>query len=67
MNNDMAKGGYIFIATNGDDYTEDKEWKQQYGCVKVISQLRQYGILHREGVRKDGRWVITNKNDNNEL
>ena len=24
-----------------------------------IAQLKQYGILTREGGRKDGRWVIT--------
>ena len=36
MNNDRAKVGYIFIATNGNDYTEDREWMQQYGCVKVV-------------------------------
>ena len=34
----MAKVGYIFIATNGDDYTEDREWMQQYGCVKVVEE-----------------------------
>ena len=34
----MAKVGYIFIATNGDDYTEEREWMQQYGCVKVIEE-----------------------------
>ena len=38
VNNDMAKVGYSFIATNGDDYTEDREWMQQYGCVKVIEE-----------------------------
>ena len=26
---------------------------------KDIAQLKQYGILTREGGRKDGRWVIT--------
>ena len=33
---------------------------------KDIAQLKQYGILTREGGRKDGRWVIMNKNDNKE-
>lgn len=33
---------------------------------KDIAQLKQYGILYREGGRKDGRWVIMNKNDNKE-
>ena len=32
----MAKVGYIFIATNGEEYAEDKAWMQQYGCVQVI-------------------------------
>ena len=36
----MAKVGYIFIATNGEEYAEDKAWMQQYGCVQVIEELR---------------------------
>ena len=31
-----------------------------------IADLQAKGILTREGGRKDGRWVITNKNDNKE-
>ena len=31
-----------------------------------IADLQAKGILTREGGRKDGRWVITNKNDHKE-
>lgn len=37
--NNMAKVGYIFLAANGEDYTEDKAWMQQYGCVQVIEEM----------------------------
>ena len=33
---------------------------------KDIAQLKQYGILYREGSRKNDRWEIMNKNDNKE-
>ncbi len=38
----MAKVGYIFIATNGEEYAEDKAWMQQYGCVQVIEELSEH-------------------------
>ena len=38
----MAKVGYIFIATNGEDYAEDKAWMQQYGCVQVIEEMSEH-------------------------
>ena len=34
----MAKVGYIFLATNDQQYNADKEWMQQYGCVQVIEE-----------------------------
>ena len=37
--NNMAKVGYIFLAASGEDYTEDKAWMQQYGCVQVIEEM----------------------------
>ena len=44
-NNSMAKVGYIFIATSGDDYSEEKAWMQQYGCVQVIEEMSEYERL----------------------
>lgn len=41
----MAKVGYIFIATNGEEYAEDKAWMQQYGCVQVIEELSEHERL----------------------
>lgn len=38
----MAKVGYIFIATDGEDYSEEKAWMQQYGCVQVIEELSEH-------------------------
>ena len=38
----MAEVGYIFIATNGVEYAEDKAWMQQYGCVQVIEELSEH-------------------------
>ena len=37
----MAKVGYIFLATDGEHYAEDKAWMQQYGCVQVIEELSE--------------------------
>ena len=103
MNNDRAKVGYIFIATNGNDFQKDflKDFpkdctkhltERQYVIINNIllsatitipeiarktgvsertiktdiADLQAKGILTREGGRKDGRWVITNKNDHKE-
>ena len=41
----MAKVGYIFIATNGEEYAEDKAWMQQYGCVQVIEELSELALM----------------------
>ena len=38
----MAKVGYIFIATNGEEYAEDKAWMLQYGCVQAIEELSEH-------------------------
>ena len=35
----MAKVGYIFIATNGEEYAEDKAWMQQYMALKCSQEL----------------------------
>ena len=45
----MAKVGYIFIATNGEEYAEDKAWMQQYGCVQVIEELSEHESCARCG------------------
>ena len=99
MNNDRAKVGYIFIATNGNDFLKDctkdctKQLTERQSVIinnillsatitipKIarktgvsertiktdIADLQAKGIFTREGARKDGRWVITNKNDNKE-
>ena len=99
MNNDRAKVGYIFIATNGNDFLKDctkdctKQLTERQSVIinnillsatitipeiarktgvsertikTDIADLQAKGILTREGGRKDGRWVITNKNDNKE-
>lgn len=42
----------------------EKEPVTQRTIKKDIADLQSKGILSREGGRKDGRWVITNKNDN---
>ena len=42
----------------------EKEPVTQRTIKKDIADLQSKGILSREGVRKNGRWVITNKNDN---
>lgn len=34
----MAKVGYIFIATDGEEYESDREWMRQYGCVQIIEE-----------------------------
>lgn len=34
----MAKVGYIFLATADEQYTRDKEWMHQYGCVQVVEE-----------------------------
>ena len=44
----------------------EKEPVTQRTIKKDIADLQSKGILSREGGRKDGRWVITNKNDNKE-
>ncbi len=41
----MAKVGYIFLATDGEQYAEDKAWMQQYGCVQVIEELSEHERL----------------------
>ena len=99
MNNDRAKVGYIFIATNGNDFLKDctkdctKQLTERQSVIinnillsatitipeiarktgvsertikTDIADLQAKGIFTREGGRKDGRWVITNKNDNKE-
>ena len=38
----MAKVGYIFIATNGEEYAEDKAWMQRNGDVQVIEELSEH-------------------------
>lgn len=43
--NSMAKVGYIFVATGGEDYSEDRAWMQQYGCVQVIEELSEHEKL----------------------
>ena len=40
-----GKSRYIFIATNGEEYAEDKAWMQQYGCVQVIEELSEHERL----------------------
>ena len=42
----------------------EKEPVTQRTIKKDIADLQSKGILSREGGRKNGRWVITNKNDN---
>ena len=42
----------------------EKEPVTQRTIKKDIADLQSKGILSREGGRKDGRWVITDKNDN---
>ena len=42
----------------------EKEPVTQRPIKKDIADLQSKGILSREGGRKNGRWVITNKNDN---
>lgn len=44
----------------------EKEPVTQRTIKKDIADLQAKGILAREGGRKDGRWVITNKIDNKE-
>lgn len=34
----MAKIGYILSVTNDDRLVTDKEWMQQYGCIRVIEE-----------------------------
>ena len=34
------------------------------GVKYNIARLQELGLLHREGSRKDGTWVVTLKNDN---
>lgn len=41
----MAKVGYIFVATNGEEYAEDRAWMRQYGCVQVIEELSEHEKL----------------------
>lgn len=41
----MAKVGYIFIATDGEEYAEEKAWMRQYGCVQVIEELSEHERL----------------------
>ena len=53
----MAKVGYIFIATNGEEYAEDKAWMQQYGCVQVIEELSEHERL-RPMWKQDRKSVV---------
>ena len=50
----MAKVGYIFIATNGEEYAEDKAWMQQYGCVQVIEELSEAAHIESGARRRAG-------------
>lgn len=34
----MAKVGYIFVATEAQEYEQDREWMRQYGCVQIIEE-----------------------------
>ena len=52
------------ISQNTSQKISEKEPVTQRTIKKDIADLQSKGILSREGVRKNGRWVITNKNDN---
>lgn len=41
----MAKVGYIFKATDGDVYSEDRAWMRQYGCVQVYEDMSEHEKL----------------------
>ena len=41
----MAKVGYIFQADQYDTFDKDREWMQQYGCVQVIEETVEHGVL----------------------
>ena len=58
----MAKVGYIFIATNGEQYAEDRVWMQQYGCVQVIEEMSE-----QERLRPMWKQLIANLERGDEL
>lgn len=58
----MAKVGYIFLATDGEHYAEDKAWMQQYGCVQVIEELSE-----QERLRPLWKQLIANLERGDEL
>lgn len=34
----MAKIGYIMAAAHYDKLEEDRQWMQEYGCVKIVEE-----------------------------
>lgn len=58
----MAKVGYIFLATNDEQYYADKEWMQQYGCVQVIEEPSE-----QERLRPLWKQLITSLERGDEL
>ena len=34
----MAKIGYIMATAHYDKLEEDRQWMQQYGCVKIVEE-----------------------------
>ncbi len=39
--NNMAKIGYVYVICEDDTLAADKQWMNQYGCVRVIEEIHE--------------------------
>ena len=44
----MAKIGYIMAAAHYDKLEEDRQWMQEYGCVKIVEENDADETCHQQ-------------------